>query len=331
MKILIVTPLIPPEPGGPSYYSVNLKKALEEKKHNVDLIAFRSVRRYPSGIRHLIFLYKVLFASRKVDVLIILDTVSVALPAVIAGWMLGKKTIVRVGGDFVWERYIERTNEKVLLSEFYKHKYNLTFKEKLTVWLQKKVVFKLASNVVFNTDWQIGVWEKPYEIKKEKISVIKNACGKSKLKHKGGDSFICAWRPTTFKNIKTLERAYALAKKECSNVKIEIYKNIPREELYERMVNAYALVIPSLTELSPNMAFEAISMGLPVLLTEDCGAKSVIGDTVMWIDPKDEKDIAKKMCDLLNLSVYEELKKKTQSFSFENTYSDIADEFLKLV
>ena len=91
MSILIVTPLVPPESGGPSYLSVSLKEALEKKGEKVDLIAFKEVRHYPSGIRHLLFLYKVLWRARKVDALIILDTVSVALPSVIAGWLLQKK------------------------------------------------------------------------------------------------------------------------------------------------------------------------------------------------------------------------------------------------
>ena len=125
MRFLIVTPLIPPEPGGPSYYSVALKEALERADpvrnettdvcvdtrdarvsngagHTVDLLAFAEVRQYPSGVRHLILLYKTLFRALRADTLIVLDTVSVAVPAVAAGWLVGKRTIVRTGGDFVW-------------------------------------------------------------------------------------------------------------------------------------------------------------------------------------------------------------------------------------
>jgi glycosyltransferase involved in cell wall biosynthesis len=278
-------------------------------------------------------MYKVLLRAINVDTLIVLDTVSVALPAVLAGAVLGKKIVVRVGGDFVWERYIERTGEKILLSEFYvkNKKLKLTNKEKLTIWLQKNVVFKLASKVVFNTKWQIDVWEKPYKINKEKISVIDNACGKSDLKHVGGNTFLCAWRPTAFKNVDMLEKAHRLAKEKCGDVKLDIFKGMPREELHEKMQYARALVIPSLTELSPNMAFEALSMGLPVVLTRDCGAKEIIGNAVVWIDPKDENDIADKMCDMLDDKIYEKMKRNIENFSCLHTYSDIAKEFLKVV
>lgn len=331
MRLLIVTPLLPPEPGGPSYLSVSLKEALEKKGEEVGLIAFKEVRRYPSGIRHLLFLYKVLWLARKFDALIILDTVSVALPAVIAGWVLNKKMIVRVGGDFVWERYVERTGEKVLLSEFYTKKCSLTKKEKVLIWLQKSVVCVLATKIVFNTKWQRDLWEKPYAIPKGKSGVIANAFTKSERRHKGGESFLCVWRPTAFKNTDTLEEAYVEAKKENPKVHLEIYKDIPRDVLYIHMEKARALIIPSLSELSPNMALEALGMGLPVLLTKDCGAYDLLDGAVTWIDPRDTEDIAKKMCALLDPKEYEKAKEQARRFSFNHTYEDIAEEFVALL
>lgn len=333
MSILIVTPLIPPEPGGPSYYSVALQEALEKKGEKVDLIAFKEVRKYPSVIRHLIFLYKVLWRARGVDSLIILDTVSVALPAVIAGWLLHKKTIVRVGGDFVWERYVERTGEKVLLSEFYtmNNKLKLTQKEKILIWLQKNIICALATKIVFNTAWQKTLWQEPYKLQEEKTGVIRNATNTTTRKHVGGTEFLCAWRPTAFKNTDTLEKAYALAKGQCPSVTLTIYKNIPRDELYAHMEHARALIIPSLTELSPNMALEALSMGLPVLLTEDCGARDILEGAVTWIDPRSVEDIVHKMCALMNEEDYAQAKAKTKAFSFTHSYDEIAQEFLNIL
>lgn len=329
-KLLIVTPLVPPESGGPSYYSVALKEALKKKGEEVDLVAFKEVRQYPSGIRHLMFLYKVLWRARNVDTLIILDTVSVALPAVLAGWLLQKKMIVRAGGDFVWERYVERTGEKVLLSEFYtlQNKLKLTMKEKVLIWLQKYIVCTLATKIVFNTAWQRNLWEQPYKLSKEKTGVIENAFEKSKWTSKGGGGFLCVWRPTAFKNTDMLEKAYEMAKEKSPQVELDIYKDIPREELYTHMERARALIIPSLTELSPNMALEALGMGLPVLLTKDCGAYDLLDGAVTWIDPRDPQDIADKMCELMDPEVYEKAKARTKAFSFTHTYDEIAQEFI---
>lgn len=330
-KILIVTPLVPPESGGPSYYSVALQEAFQKKGIDTDIIAFKEVRKYPSGIRHILFLYKVLWASRKVDALIILDTVSVALPAVLAGWFLNKKIIVRVGGDFVWERYIERTGEKVLLSEFYKKQLELTKKEKVLIWLQRNIVCTLSTTIIFNTTWQRDLWEKPYNLLKEKTGVITNAFKKNAQEWQGGEAFLCVWRGTAFKNTDTLESAFKTVRETYPDATLEIYKDIPREELYGHMKHARALIIPSLTELSPNMAFEALGMGLPVLLTKDCGAYDLLDGAVTWIDPLNANDISEKMSALMNEEKYTEAKKKSVSFIQEHTYEEIAEEFLQIL
>lgn len=335
MRILIVTPLLPPESGGPSYYAVGLADALTRAGHSVATIAFREVRQYPSGIRHLLFLYKVLLRGLRADAFLILDTVSVALPAVIAGWTLGKKMIIRTGGDFVWEAYIERTKEKVLLSEFYLptggQARNLSRKERLLVWLQKNIVFRFAHTVVFNTAWQRDIWRTPYGIPEEKTAVIENEYRPHSGEHTGGGPFLCAWRPTEFKNIDTLEKAYALARKQNPNVTLEIYKDIPREELHEKMRTARALIIPSLSELGPNMAMEALSVGLPVLLTRDCGVHDRMDNVAVWIDPKNPTHIAERMCECMDDAWYRELKKRLDASAYTHSYDEMGREFLDLL
>lgn len=331
MRILIVTPLLPPEPGGPSYYSVHLRDALIKKGHAVSTLAFREVRRYPSIIRHVIFFFKVLRRLRGVEGVIVLDTVSVALPAVLAGALARKKTVVRVGGDFVWERFVERTGEKVLLSEFYTEDRALSRKERFLLWVQKNIVLPCASCVVFNTEWQRALWSAPYTLALHKTGVVHNAFEKRERAHRGGGGFLCAWRPTAFKNTDTLLLAHELLKKTHPEAVLHVYKNIPRDELYAHMAGAHALVIPSLSELSPNMAFEALRMGVPVLLTHDCGARDILDGAVTWIDPRSPEDIARKMALLLHPEAYEQAKKKAASFSYIHTYDDIADEFTRLL
>jgi glycosyltransferase involved in cell wall biosynthesis len=261
--------------------------------------------------------------------------VSVALPAVLAGWTLGKRMVIRTGGDFVWEAYVERTKEKVLLSDFYPpaggKPRSLSRKERMLVWLQKHVVFRLADKIVFNTAWQRDVWREPYRIPDSKTAVIENEYKQKTHEHRGGDVFLSAWRPTAFKNIDTLEQAYAIAKKQYPEMRLEIYKDIPREELHEKMRTARALVIPSLSELGPNMAMEALSMGLPVLLTEDCGARDRLEDFVVWIDPKNPNNIAECMTELMDADAYNAVRSHLEEFTFVHTYDDIAQEFLTVL
>ena len=119
MKILITTPLYPPDIGGPAQYAFNLEQEFQKLGHKVRVIKFSDVKHWPSGIRHFLYFFKLLPAMFWADWCLILDTFSVGLPAVVAGRLLGKKTIIRTGGDFLWENYVERTGKLVLLRNFY--------------------------------------------------------------------------------------------------------------------------------------------------------------------------------------------------------------------
>jgi glycosyltransferase involved in cell wall biosynthesis len=340
MRLLIVTPLLPPESGAPSYYAVGLKEALEKAGHAVDVIAFREVRKYPTGIRHLLFLYLVLWRGFRADAFIILDTVSVALPAVIAGWFLFKKMIIRTGGDFVWEHYVERTKEKVLLSEFYLptdgNPRKLSFKENSLIFIQKHIIFSLAQKIAISTEWQRGIWTKPYGIPDDKTFILEHIFPTKTSPAPGGDKFLCAWRPTAFKNVTTLERAYDLLKETLSDKdqtmpSLEMLKNVPREHFYERLKHARALIVPSLSETGPIIALESLAMGVPVILTQDCGMRYRYKDSVMYIDPKDPENIRDAMLRMMDDETYQQYKTKAIAFSYKYTYDDVAQEFLKAI
>ncbi len=330
MRIAVVTPLSPPDPGGPSYYSVALGEAFERAGHTVEIVPWRMVRHLPSGIRHAVFFFRCLRAAQHADILLLLDTVSVAFPAVLAAKIAHKPTVIRTGGDFVWERFIERTGEKVLLSEFYMEPRALSFKERVLLWLERRVVFPLTTLIVYSTAWQRDIWRAPYGIPDHATAIVENHCPPQTHDHVGGGGYLAAWRPTGFKNIDTLEAAYAQAKERDPHVLLTIFRSIPREELHEHMRSARALIVPSLSEVSPNMALEALAMGLPVLLTQDCGMRERLEDVVEWIDPLDPNDLADRMCALLDDATYDAACARARSFTYTRTYDDIARDFLPL-
>src|SRR5689334_19581708 len=124
MRILISTGIYPPKIGGPAQYSKNLKETLEKKGNRVSLKTFDIEDRLPTGVRHLYFFLKIIPALLASKAAIILDTYSVGFPTVLACKLFGKKGVIRTGGDFLWEQYVERTGKKVLLSDFYESEKN---------------------------------------------------------------------------------------------------------------------------------------------------------------------------------------------------------------
>src|SRR3990167_7909869 len=104
MRIVIATPLYPPEIGGPATYAKLLFEGLPEKGIEVELVKFSDVRHLPKIIRHIAYFLRVLKAARNANVVLALDPVSVGLPAMKAAQKARKPFVVKIVGDYAWEQ-----------------------------------------------------------------------------------------------------------------------------------------------------------------------------------------------------------------------------------
>ena len=164
MKILITTGLRKADVGGPSQYGPRLKEEFERLGHSVKIAQYGSIE---SALFRI--LPKVLWADR----VIALDTFSVGVPSVLAAKCFGKKVVVRIGGDFLWESYVERTGEKITLKQFNSKLPKLNIKENFILFFTKLLI-RLSDKLAFNTEWQKDIWSKSYNISGARTCVIKN-------------------------------------------------------------------------------------------------------------------------------------------------------------
>jgi len=118
MKLVIATPLYPPEIGGPATYAHLLFEGLPAKDIEVELIKFSKVRHLPKCIRHYAYYRRVLKAAKNADAVLALDPVSVGLPALRAAKSAGKPFIVKIVGDYAWEQGQQRFGVTETLDEF---------------------------------------------------------------------------------------------------------------------------------------------------------------------------------------------------------------------
>ena len=152
MKILITTGLCQTDVGGPFQYAFELEKEFNALNHEVKVISYGIAERIlPIGLRHIYFFLRALPASFRSDVILILDTFSVGFPTILAATIFGKKNIIRVGGDFVWSAYVNRTGNGIALPEFYRAIPNLNLKERIIFFLTKWMI-KEADFLAFNTE-----------------------------------------------------------------------------------------------------------------------------------------------------------------------------------
>jgi len=171
MKILIATGIYPPSIGGPATYSKLLFDELPKRGIDVKVVSFDSVRKYPKGISHFIYLLKLIFAGRKVDAIYAQDPISVGFPAMWASRILKKKLILKVVGDYAWEQSVQRYGVLDVLDDFVDHSYSMEVERLRKI---ERDVAKYASKIIVPSRYLKKIVSK-WGVDDEKINVIYNA------------------------------------------------------------------------------------------------------------------------------------------------------------
>jgi glycosyltransferase involved in cell wall biosynthesis len=334
MRILIATGIYPPDIGGPAEYARGVEEAWKREGHKVRVLAFRFERKLPSGIRHLYYFSRVLFSLRGVDFVFSPDTFSAAFPALLASKLFGKKFILRTGGDFLWEWYVERTGDLVLLRNFYTTKLEkLSLKERL-IFALLWFLFRHADAIIFSTAWQRDIFLKPYRLDARKCFIVENYYSKQLPQHYSDvleniriKKFVGGVRKLKWKNLPRVEEALERVRRKGLPVALDLETG-GREEFLSRLQSSYAVIIASLGDISPNTILEAISFGKPFILTRETGLYDRLKEIGVWVDPEDVDDIAAKIEWLADERNYKMQCEKVRGFSFTHSYEEIADEIL---
>ena len=114
MRVLLTSPVFPPDLGGPAVYVPSLGRYLVERGHQVRVVAFcsdpepkghpfevRAITRGPLPLRYLKAFFAVWRAAREADVVYVNE--HLALLHVLAGRLAGKPVMIRIMVDGAWE------------------------------------------------------------------------------------------------------------------------------------------------------------------------------------------------------------------------------------
>lgn len=342
MKILIASGIYPPDIGGPAQYARNLyeiwKGALDSnsgKKNEVKVAAYRWERAFPPFVRHILFFLKVIRKGWNADLILVLDTWSAAVPTMVACAFMHKKYIIRTGGDFLWESYVERTGDLVLFKDFYKdNSRQFSFKEKLVLnWGGRAL--RHASAIIFSTDWQRKIFESAYKLDSKKNFIVENYCGpREELVESDNRAFVAGTRTLKWKNAELLKEAFVQAQtlvKSCGFADIELdCGKAVYDSFVEKLHHSYAVILVSLGDISPNMIFDAIRVGTPFILTKENGITERVKDCAIFVNPQDKNDIAEKIAwlsDPVNRKIQAE---KVREFTWIHTWEQIGNEIVKV-
>ncbi len=172
MKLVIATPLYPPEPGGPATYAKLLEKGLPGQGIGVTVVKFSDVRRYPKLIRHLAYFWRVYAAAKEADAVLALDPVSVGLPSLWAARLRHATFVVKIVGDYAWEQGVQRFGITDTL-DIFTNRMQVPFSVAVLRAAQTYVA-KSARSCIVPSEYLKGII-RSWGIPDERIKVIYNA------------------------------------------------------------------------------------------------------------------------------------------------------------
>jgi glycosyltransferase involved in cell wall biosynthesis len=369
MKILIATGIFRPELGGPATFAAELASRLSGTATSPTVITYskkpaydfdqtysfplvRIVRGNSKILNYTKFFFAIAKRVPKYDLVYTLDWFSAGVPVMLACFLTRKKYIVRVGGGYIWEKYLAQGRSPVTLKQFYEK--GLYKKYKLMFFMIKKVL-KNAQKVIFNSDEQKDLYTKYYNIRPNKTAVIYNPVPEHvfgtiiasyKLRYAERDKeLIFAGRFIKMKNIESLIKAFAklndqsftlaligegpeeqnlkkLVKELQLENRVSFQPPMNQKDLYRRIANCYCVVIPSWTDISPNQAYECLALGIPFLITKE-NYLAINKSDFLKIDPASVSDMADKLNYLLDQNSYEDFAKSLSKLKFKRTWQDV--------
>jgi glycosyltransferase involved in cell wall biosynthesis len=360
MKVVLATGIYPPEIGGPATYVLNLGKALRERGVSVKVIAYgdesfelrassfetdpdviRISRKGGPMMRWRRYAKALKETASDADVVYCFSSVSCGVPL----WMAKlkhPKTVLRLGGDFLWERYTDRGGTKTL-TEWYAS--SPSFKGMMNGLL------KQFGYIIFSTKFQEELYEKQYAML-PLHSVIENALpGGVPVKHSAHQPFrlLFLGRFVSFKNLGSLilalgelpemtltiagegplaEQLHALSSEHGLDSRITFLPTQAGDSKQHLFLDHDLLILPSYTEISPNAALEARAAGLPVLLTQETGLSHSMTDGAQirpLINPGDMVSALREVS-----ATYEVLADRASAPITPRTWDQVADEHLAL-
>ncbi len=172
MRLLVATPLYPPDIGGPATYVRVLETGLPESGIQVAVARFSSVRRFPKLIRHCAYFFMLLRAGRDADVLYALDPVSTGFPAALAAKILRKPFVLKIVGDYAWEQGKQRFGVHETLDDFVRtkqHSVSVQFLQRIQTWVAKQ-----AKTIIVPSAYLKGIVQR-WGLPGDKIHVVFNA------------------------------------------------------------------------------------------------------------------------------------------------------------
>ena len=372
MRFLLTTGILPPDIGGPANYVTNLSRQLRSFGHEVTVITYGKpaeidgvstvgIKRHANKLGNLLrYTWQVLKAGRRADFIFTFDIMSAGFPTILANHVLKKDVVLRLGGDFFWERDLNEERVFCTVEDYYRNRFyrrGLAFK--ITRYMMRRL-----SLLIFSTSFLEKIYLEAYPSLKGKTVVINNLYPDMKKAWRSdaysrGDGcckFIFVGRLIKLKNLKALIEIFHEIALDNHKASLEIYGDgsereilnhmvvekgmennvkifspVSHEEVMEKIGSSYACILPSLSEVSPNFGLECLKLNKPLIITRFNGLQEIFGHYAVQIDPFDHKQIKEKILEFIQAEEYQDLTPDIQGDELIRTWREVTEETLWVV
>jgi glycosyltransferase involved in cell wall biosynthesis len=315
MKIILATPIYPPEIGGPATYVKEICEKLHQQ-HDITVVAFTDVKepfqgtqlvsvskRRPLPIRLIKFFLAVWKTSKEAELIYVQNAMAAGLPVALVSVIRKKPFILKFVGDEAWERANQHKRTTKRLEEFLREP-DGGLKTKLMMLVQG-FVLRRASLVTTPSAYLRDEIIKAYKINPENTAVNYNAAEKPHLlpfetkrkqyqiattarlvKHKGIEGIIEALSLVKNKFPETtlvvagdgpeMENLTKLTKQLNLEDSVTFLGNISRAETWQLRKNSDVYVLNSTYEGLPHTILSSFAAEIPTIATNISGTNEAV-------------------------------------------------------
>ncbi len=251
MKIILATPVYPPEIGGPATYTKELALRLRDT-HEIVIVAYASTserikgttlfiasKRRPLPLRLLKYTSDLYQASRGADVIYVQNAMAAGFPAILVGMVRQIPVVLKFVGDEAWERASQERRTKKRLEEFLANP-DGGWRTYIRMAIQG-FVLRHADIVTTPSLYLRDAIVRTYKIKNERAVVNYNAAEKdaaapfsaTPIPHQ----IVTTARLVEWKGLDGIIRAVALLKKKYPDVRAVIAGDGPEEAKLKALVH----------------------------------------------------------------------------------------------
>lgn len=323
MRILLGCPVPVDTVAGPATVAREFIASFRGKGDNVRVATFTSFERsLPLPLRHVVFFVRILPEVAKADAILMLDPASTGPALSLAARIMRTRSVLRIGGDFLWESYVERTGEPILLSQFNQTSHPLSLKERF-IRSATAMTLKLSTTVIFTTEWQRHLWQGHYGFDMDAAEVIPPVLPSREPSPATGKIFLSGHRSMRIKNGAVLRAVWKEVEATHPEAVLDIGERSPAE-FAAALKDCYAVIVPSISEVSPNVVFEAIHYGKPFIAPRDTGIFDELSSLGKFVDTRNPQEIAQAVIELLNPSEYKAYVERIRDFETSRSWEEVA-------